>query len=60
MNDPRPPSRVDDLVGGLACITQTLCAVGLGPVNLGRLARHMLKLSPSKPKPPTPRARRSE
>lgn len=41
------PSRVDDLANGLACITNTLCAVGLGPVNLGRLAKHMLKLSAS-------------
>lgn len=36
--------RVSELSRALAIICRTLVDVGLGPVNLGELARHMLKL----------------
>lgn len=38
------PSRSIQLANALGTISNQLCAVGLGPVNLGRLAKHMLKL----------------
>lgn len=36
--------RVQLLAGGLAKISRHLVECGLGPVNLGKLARQMLKL----------------
>lgn len=35
------------LANALARIADDLVAVGLGPVNLGALAKHMLKLKPN-------------
>ena len=47
----RPPrrDRVGELANALAKICNELVAVGLGPVNLGKLAKHMLKLRRSNP-----------
>ena len=40
--------KVSALSGGLADMTSRLVTCGLGPVNLGKLARHMLKCKPYK------------
>lgn len=36
--------RVGELANALASICNQLVSVGLGPINLGKIARHMLKL----------------